>query len=275
VLISTLLHVLGGDIHKVREDKEKKQEGIITCYEEIISCIYILSFDSVERVSFTASSAWQIFVEKRQGRYLVAPFNHSKTALRRLIFEMVTVISSEYQEVIHCGTRALNSLMGKIFTKFIDETLDIVNSAFGGITDGKAIERFEYFQKFVEACDEAITKYRPDIEAVIKRMMIHDNIQIKNMSSDLFKALRRTLNDEDFVRDFIKENFCSFEENDPDSLTKKQNFLEALIEDPYLQISPILTSICLNPKENDESLYLSRAKLLRLVSVIINNIIAW
>jgi hypothetical protein len=30
VLVSTLLHVLGGNIHKIKKDEEKKQEGIIT-----------------------------------------------------------------------------------------------------------------------------------------------------------------------------------------------------------------------------------------------------
>ena len=42
VLLSTLLHILGGNIHKIKKDEESKQEGIITCYEEVISSIYIL-----------------------------------------------------------------------------------------------------------------------------------------------------------------------------------------------------------------------------------------
>ena len=151
VLISTLLHVLGGNIHKIKKDEEKKQEGIITCYEEIISCIFILSFDMVERVSFTASSAWQIFVEKRQGRFMVTPFSDSPQALDRLIYDMIDVISSEYQEVVTCGTRALNNLMGKIFNKLMEQSLDILDNSFGELDTHTAIARFNYFLHLVEA----------------------------------------------------------------------------------------------------------------------------
>lgn len=221
----------------------------------------------VERVSFTASSAWQIFVEKRLGKHLVAPFNDSQAALRRLIFEMIEVISSEYQEVVRSGTRTLNSLMGKVFNKLLDESLDILDDAFTGITDGEAIHRFNYFLSLVEACDENIVKYKQRIEQLIGKMILHENQEVKNMSSQVFKAFKTTLNDEDFVRDFIKENFCSLNENDdPELLEKKTTFLEDLIADPFLQVSPILTNICLNPKENDEALFYTRAKLLRLVS---------
>jgi hypothetical protein len=99
-------------------------------------------------------------------------------------------------------------------------------------------------------------------------MIIHDNQQIKNQSSELFKALRKTLNEEDFVRDFIKDNLSNNNAtNDPNLLDKKMTFLEALIAEPYLQVSPILTSITLNPKENDPAQFFNRAKLLRLVRI--------
>jgi hypothetical protein len=150
VQISTLLHILGGNIHKIKKDEENKQEGIITCYEEVICSIFILSYDLVERVSFTASSAWQLFVEKRLGRHLVAPFNDSTVALRRLIFEMVSVLSSEYQEVVSTGRRTLNNLMGKIFNKLMEESLDIFENSFSGIPDSEAIARFNYFLNLVE-----------------------------------------------------------------------------------------------------------------------------
>jgi len=267
VLISTLLHVLGGNIHKIKEDKEKEQEGIITCYEEVISCIYILSFDQIERVSFTASSAWQIFVEKRQGRHLCAPFNDSEAALSVLIAEMISVISSEYQEVTRTGNRTLNSLMGKIFNKLMDQSLDVVRKAFTEENFDKAIKKFNYFLSVVEACDDNIVKYQPQIEALIGKMMIHDNIEVKEMSSEVFKALKKTISNDDFVKDFIKAYFCSTENSDgPELLEKKVTFLEALIADPFLQVCPILTNLCLNPKETDSSLFLNRAKLLRLVS---------
>mmetsp|Transcript_42710 Transcript_42710/g.50000 ORF Transcript_42710/g.50000 Transcript_42710/m.50000 type:complete len:99 (-) Transcript_42710:1173-1469(-) len=90
---------------ELNKDVEKDQEGVITCYEDVISCIYLLSFDLVERVSFTASSAWQLFVEKRQGKYVIAPFETSKEALDKLIYEIIDVLSSEYQEVINSGSR--------------------------------------------------------------------------------------------------------------------------------------------------------------------------
>jgi hypothetical protein len=150
VLMSTLLHVLGGDIHKIKKDEERGQVGTINCYEEVISATYILSYDLVERVSFTASSAWQLFIEKRQGRNLVAPFNDSSIALRRLIFEMILVIASEYQEVVSTGTRALNNLMGKIFEKLMEESLDILENSFEGITDLEAVQRFTYFHHLVD-----------------------------------------------------------------------------------------------------------------------------
>jgi len=180
---------------------------------------------------------------------------------------MIEVISSEYQEVVRSGTRTLNSLMGKVFNKLLDESLDILDDAFTGITDGEAIHRFNYFLSLVEACDENIVKYKQRIEQLIGKMILHENQEVKNMSSQVFKAFKTTLNDEDFVRDFIKENFCSLNENDdPELLEKKTTFLEDLIADPFLQVSPILTNICLNPKENDEALFYTRAKLLRLVS---------
>lgn len=98
-------------------------------------------------------------------------------------------------------------------------------------------------------------------------MIVHNTQEIKQMSSDVFKALKKTLQDEDFVRDFIKNNFCTYDDKeDPELLERKMVFLEALIADPYLNVSPILTAICLNPKDNSEAQFFSRAKLLRLVS---------
>lgn len=100
-------------------------------------------------------------------------------------------------------------------------------------------------------------------------MIIHRNQEVKNLSSEVFKSLKKVLQDEDFVRDFIKNNFCSYDDqDDPELLEKKMTFLQALIADPYLQVSPILTAICLNPKDNSEDQFYSRAKLLRLVSVV-------
>ena len=86
----------------------------------------MLSYDLVERVSFTASSTWQIFVEKRGGRFMVAPFTESPAALRRLVHDLVEIISSDYQEVASAGVRALNSLVGKTFDRLMDESLSIV-----------------------------------------------------------------------------------------------------------------------------------------------------
>lgn len=98
-------------------------------------------------------------------------------------------------------------------------------------------------------------------------MIVHDYHSVKKLSSDVFKSLKKALQDEDFVRDFIKNNFCTYDTQEDDvHLEKKMTFLQALIEDPYLSVSPILTAICLNPKEDVESQYFNRAKLLRLVS---------
>ena len=226
----------------------------------------------IERVSFTASSAWQILIEKRQGRHTVAPFNDSKQSLRRLIFDLVDVLSSDYHEVANAGVRTINSLMGKIFTKLMEETLSILHESFEGVDEKTSSARFNYFLHLIEACDENIGKFRKPIEEVIGKMIIHDNPEVKRLSSEVFKAFRKILLNENFVRDFIRDNFCTYDDKDDSKLLeKKMTFLEALIGDPYLGVSPILTNICLNPKDTNEAQYYSRAKLLRLVSSLLFN----
>jgi hypothetical protein len=97
-------------------------------------------------------------------------------------------------------------------------------------------------------------------------MVIHHHIQVKRLASVVFKALKKTLNEEDFVKDFIKENLGNYKEtDDPLLLEKKMTFLEALLAEPFLQVDKILTSITLSPKTNDETQFYNRAKLLRLL----------
>lgn len=217
-------------------------------------------------MSFTASSAWQIFVEKRQGRHLVAPFNDSPKALKKLIFEITEVLSSEYKEVVNAGTRALNSLTGKVFTKLMETSLDMLDNSFEGIDEETAVKRFNYFWNLVDYCDENIIRFRKRIEGVIGRMIVHPNQEVKQFSSEVFKSLKKTLQDDNFVRDFIKNNFCSYDDqDDPALLEQKMTFLKALIAEPSLNVSPVLTAICLNPKDDSEDQFFSRAKLLRLV----------
>jgi hypothetical protein len=57
---------------------------------------------------------------------------------------------AEYQEVVSTGTRALNNLMGKIFEKLMEESLDILENSFEGITDLEAVQRFTYFHHLVD-----------------------------------------------------------------------------------------------------------------------------
>jgi hypothetical protein len=266
VLTSTLLHILGGNIHKIKRDDSKGQKGKIDCYEDVISSIFILSYDMVERVSFTGSSAWQIFVEKRGGRFMVTPFTESPEALSNLINKIIDVLSSDYHEVHNAGVRALSSLVGKTFDKLMEVSLDLIDSSFENIDDATSHKIFTYFHHLIDCCDESVSKFRKRIENTLGRMIIHQNKDVREMSSGVFKLFNKALGDENFVKDFIKDNFCNYEnKEDHNLLDSKMIFLRALMEDPYLMVSPILTSIILTPKENVESEYLNRAKLLRLV----------
>lgn len=81
---------------------------------------------------------------------MVAPFNDSPAALSRLIHEIIDVIASEYKEVVNAGTRALNSLTGKIFNKLMDESLDILEATFEEADDATATKRYTYFLHLIE-----------------------------------------------------------------------------------------------------------------------------
>lgn len=118
----------------------------------------------------------------------------------------------------------------------------------------------------IDCCDETVVKFRKRIESVLSAMIVHESNRVRELSSSVFKAFNKILFDDSFVKDFIKNNFCGDEaEKDHALLESKMTFLRALLDDPHLMVSPILTSITLTPKENIESQYYSRAKLLRLV----------
>ena len=273
VLISKLLNLLGGNIHKVKKGEDNSQVEQFICYEEIISWIYFLNFDVVERVSFTASSAWQLFVEKRLGRLIVAPFDNDPPTLSQLVFDIVEGLSSEYQEVNNSAIRCINSLIGKIFVKLMDRSLDMLDESLKGNDAQKATKISNYFFHLISAWDENVSKYRDRVEETIRQMIIHEFHDVRKISSEVFKALKRAVQDEDFVRKFIKSSFWNYDSHADDvHLEKKMTFLEALIADQYLNVSPILTAICLSPKEDSESQYYNRAKLLRLVSICLTNI---
>lgn len=107
------------------------------------------------------------------------------------------------------------------------------------------------------------------MEAVLSRMIVHESRLVREVSSAVFKTFNKILGDDNFVRDFIRENFCANAGADDHTLLEsKMTFLRALLDDPHLMVSPILTSITLTPKENIESQFFSRAKLLRLVSAL-------
>ena len=128
-------------------------------------------------------------------------------------------------------------------------------------------KRFTYFYNLIDCCDETVAKSRKRIESVLSTMIIHQSNRVRELSSSVFKAFNKILFDDSFVKDFIKDNFCGEDtQNDHALLESKMTFLRALLDDPHLMVSPILTSITLTPKENIESQYYSRAKLLRLVS---------
>jgi hypothetical protein len=60
------------------------------------------------------------------------------------------MISSEYKEVVNAGTRALNSLTGKIFNKLMEESLDILEATFDEFDDKIAVKRYTFFIHLVE-----------------------------------------------------------------------------------------------------------------------------
>jgi hypothetical protein len=96
---------------------------------EIVSCMYILSYDIVDRISYTASSCWKIFVETRPGRGSVSPFDNCAATLDILIYDLIDVINSEYTEVHNIGTKTLNSVVQKIPDKIIPQSVTILQKS--------------------------------------------------------------------------------------------------------------------------------------------------
>ena len=204
VHIWKLLNILGGNIHKIKQGDDKSQKWEFVCYEEVISWIYILNFDVVERVSFTASSAWQLFVEKRLGKNIVAPFDNDPPTLRQLIINIVEGLDCEYQEVNNSSARCISSLIGKILMKLMDQSLEMLENSLKGDDIVKATKLSNYFFHLVSAWDERVTPYREKVEETIRQMIIHEFHNVRKISSEVFKALRKAVIDEDFVRKFIK-----------------------------------------------------------------------
>lgn len=151
VNISKLLNILGGNVHKIKNGEDTSQKCEFVCYEQVISSIYILNFDVVERVSFTASSAWQLFVEKRLGKNIVGPFDNDPPTLRQLIVDIVEGLASEYQEVNNSAARCISSLIGKILVKLMDQSLEMLETSLKGEDIVEATKYSNYFFHLVSA----------------------------------------------------------------------------------------------------------------------------
>jgi len=138
---------------------------------------------------------------------MVTPFNESRKAFDKLLSDLIEIISSEYQEVASEGTRTLNTLVSKTFDRLMEASLDLIGQSFDNIDNITSKKRFTYFYNLIDCCDENIAKYRKRVEEILSKMIIHKNQQVKELSSAVFKTFNKVLGDENFVLDFIKNNF--------------------------------------------------------------------
>ena len=165
---------------------------------DILTALYILKCDPVERVSLEASRTWQIYVDN-QPKILKATINV-------LIPRAIHFLGENNEELHEIGRSSLRSLVVKFGDKLVPDLLSYFEEKIEGegtsifVVSGVCSGLFEIVDG---ASLETIEPFRKRVIALVTPLFLHDTREIRQKSHDIFCSLAKTLASPTFLKDFL------------------------------------------------------------------------
>jgi len=165
-------------IKELENDVIKLQPKYITIEmkQNIISSLFILRHDTVERVSTQASQIWKNIIEN-QPKTL-------KAVINVLIDLVISIIQSPHTELQDMGLGCMRGLSEKFGEKIVNEAIDVLETHLARAQeDAQTVGICKAFLNMVEAStDKLIHEIKARFVKIIDQLIAHENLEVRALT---------------------------------------------------------------------------------------------